>query len=192
MRNSHHLTVLAACAMAFTPAQAETTAQKLTRIEAETAVLKATARKAEVQAQISMKRAEIAQRDAETRRTAPQAAEAPQLRGIEGVGGRLYATLELPHRGTMDVAAGDRLPDGSRVVSIRPNEVVMETAARRRISLTGNTMALAPAAAPSYVPAPMQAPPSEPPVGAAPPTSSRAPSLAQGLPALPDPRGVRK
>lgn len=189
MRNSPHLHLLAACVLAVATAHAETPAEQLTRIEAETAVLKATARKAEVQAQISSKRAEIAQREAEARRNAPvQGADGPQLRGIEGVGGILYATLELPQRGTMDVSAGDRLADGSRVVSIRPNEVVIETASKRRIRLTGGMTAAA-AVSPSHAAAPAPAPTPAPSYTSPPPAR---PSLAQSLPALPDLRGARK
>src|SRR3990170_2748156 len=102
MRNSPCLLALAAM-LACAGAQAETTAEKLTRIEAETAVLRATARKAEVQAQIANKQAEIADRRAQAQRNAPSSiTEGPQLRGIEGMGDKLYATLELPHRGTVD------------------------------------------------------------------------------------------
>src|SRR5688572_28059863 len=127
MRNRNQWLALVAAMLAAT-ANAETPAEQLARIEAETAVLKARARKVDVQAQIAAKQAEIAARNAEARRNAPPpGADGPMLRAIEGIGDRLYATIELPHRGTFDVRAGDTLADGSRVVSVRPGEVVLET-----------------------------------------------------------------
>ena len=117
-----------ACASAHaadSPVAGDGQAARLTRIESETAVLKAQARKAEVQAQIAAKQAETAARHAEARRSAPQR-QAPMLRGIDGVGDTLYATLELPDQGLLDVHAGDKLPDGSKVVSVRANGVTLQ------------------------------------------------------------------
>jgi type IV pilus biogenesis protein PilP len=168
MRNRYWL-ALAATTLVHALAQAETPAQQLTRIESETAVLKARARKAEVQAQIAGKRAEIAARNAEARRV--NAAPPPEmavLRGVEGVGDAMYATLELPHRGTVDVAAGDRLPDGSKVLSIRHNEVVIQSAAGHKVTLggamisaplTGRAPAFDPTRTASALPALPQLPP---------------------------------
>jgi type IV pilus biogenesis protein PilP len=174
MRNSPCLLALVACVLSPAPAWSETIAETLTRLEAETAILKANARKAEVQAQIAGKQAEIANRRAEARRSTPDASSAaPQLRGIEGVGERLYATLELPNRGTVDVRAGDRLPDGTRVVAIKPNEVELETSSRRRIRLAGG---MGPTTISPAVHADMSLPP----------------TAMADLPDLPAPRGVRR
>ena len=175
MRNSPCLLALAAL-LACAGARAESTAEKLTRIEAETAVLKATARQAEVQAQIASKHAEIANRRAEAQRNVPSSiSEGPQLRGIEGMGDKLIATLELPHRGTVDVRAGDRLADGSRVLAVLPNAVELLTASRRRVRLAGG---MGPA---TTQPAP--APAAEAPLPPPPPMD---------LPDLPNPRGVNR
>ncbi len=133
MRNSHWL-ALAACLISQTAVCAETAAQQLTRIEAETAVLKARARKAEVQAQLANKRAEIAARNAEVRRSTPPPEE-PQLRGVDAIGETWYATVALPGRSPVDLRVGDKLSDGSRVTAIRPSEVVLETRTRHVIRL---------------------------------------------------------
>jgi type IV pilus biogenesis protein PilP len=144
MRNSHWLG-LAACVIAqaamaapaaSTPASNSGAARRLTAIEAETAVLKAQQRKLEVQAQIATKQAEIAAREGEARRAAlVRAGEAPVLRGIDGVGKRLFASVEVPGYGMLDVGAGDKLPDGSRVVSVGTGEIVIEGAGRKRTTL---------------------------------------------------------
>nr|WP_246312309.1 type IV pilus biogenesis protein PilP [Aquabacterium terrae] len=113
-------------------------ADELARIESETAVLKARARKVDVQAQIAGRQAEIATREAETKRAVNgTTGERPVLYAVEGIGSVLFATLELSNQKMIDVRAGDMLADGSRVVSIRPNEVVLETARKDRIRLTG-------------------------------------------------------
>lgn len=170
MRNNHWL-VLAACAIAAQGALAgESTAQQLTRIEAETAVLKARARKVEVQAQIANKNAEIAARNAESRRINEQPSASPNtpmLRAVDGLGGVLYATLDMPNGGSVDVRAGDRLSDGSRVLSVQPREVVLETSGKRRIKLGR-----------SSTPSPSLA---VPPAGAAAPMLGSAPFGAEGI-----------
>jgi len=126
---------LAACLFAHA-AMAQTPAKQLTQIEAETAVLKARQRKLEVQAQIAAKEAEIAQRNAETQRAAQTPSpQAPVLRGVEGVGGKLFATVEVPGYGLVDVGKGDKLPDGSRVVEVKVNEMVINSAGRHRLTL---------------------------------------------------------
>jgi type IV pilus biogenesis protein PilP len=120
---------------------AETTAEQLTEIEAETALLKAHERRAEVQAQIAGKEAEIAARHAERRRSEVAEPEAaPVLRGVEGIGKRLYATLELPHRGTIDVTTGDTLADGSRVTAVHAREVELQTPGKQLVHLMVQTM----------------------------------------------------
>jgi type IV pilus biogenesis protein PilP len=122
----------------------ETSAEKLTRIEAETAVLKARERAVEVEAQIAAKHVEIATKRAESERIGAAAMiQQPILRGIDGVGGRLYATLELPRRGTIDVTDGDTLSDGTRVISVHPREVILRMPNAQRLTLTGPVSATA-------------------------------------------------
>jgi type IV pilus biogenesis protein PilP len=130
MRNDKKaLLALCSMAVACAAAAADTTAESLTRIEAETAVLKARARKIEVQAQIASKKAEIA------KLTAPAQAGDPTVRSIEGVGSRVYATVQLENGSAMDVRTGDVLPNGMKVESIAANEVVVRKRNQRRYRL---------------------------------------------------------
>jgi hypothetical protein len=114
---------------------ADSTAESLTRIEAETAVLKARARKIEVQAQIASKQAEIA------KLTVPAMAGDPTVRSVEGVGSRVYATLQLENGSPMDVRMGDVLPNGMKVESIGPNEVIVRKTNKRRYRLATTPVA---------------------------------------------------
>ncbi|HEX6705200.1 MAG TPA: type IV pilus biogenesis protein PilP [Albitalea sp.] len=130
MRNSATLALALSCIVSTPLAYAaDSTAESLTRIEAETAVLKARARKMEVQAQIASKQAEIA------KLTAPAVAGDPTVRSVEGMGSKLYATLQLENGTAMDVRAGDVLPNGMKVESIGPNEVIVRKPNKRRYRL---------------------------------------------------------
>ncbi|HEY8608108.1 MAG TPA: type IV pilus biogenesis protein PilP [Noviherbaspirillum sp.] len=105
---------------------AETTADALTRIEAETLLLKARERQLEVQSNILSKQNEIALKQG----TGATVAHFPPgsdtvVRAIEGLGGRMYATLQTRDGSTVDVEPGTVLSDGTRVVSIRSNEVLV-------------------------------------------------------------------
>jgi type IV pilus biogenesis protein PilP len=143
MRNSPWWLLLAGV-VAHAGANAESAAEQLTRIESETALLKARERKLEVQAQIAGREAEIAARRADIHRSVqPWTSSDPLLRGIDGVGEKLFATLEMPNRGLVEVRRGDTLSDGSRVSAIRPGEVIIESG-KRRVKL-GVTMAPPPA-----------------------------------------------
>ena len=138
MQNKHIATlrVLAACLLVpALPAGAETTSQSLTRIEAETMVLKARERQLEVQASIAGKQNEIAAW--QTMTLALNQAEVvgnPMIRAIEGIGGRMYATLQMNDGSIVDVQQGDTLPGGMQIVSIRAREVVARSG-RRTIRL---------------------------------------------------------
>ncbi|UTY59687.1 type IV pilus biogenesis protein PilP [Massilia sp. erpn] len=99
------------------------TAADLTQLEAETTLLKARARKLDVQAQIATREAEIGRLAASS--TAPAAGN-PTVRAIEGVGTPLYATLQMHHGGQVDVKAGDVLPDGLKVVSVARGAVLVQ------------------------------------------------------------------
>jgi hypothetical protein len=130
MRNSANV-LLAAAAVAFGPAAyaTDTTVESLTKLEAETAVLKAKARKLEVQAQIASREAEIA------KLTLPAVYGDPTVRSVEGVGRQTYATLQLDNGSAMDVKVGDALPSGAKVTSIGPNEVIVQKRDKRHYRL---------------------------------------------------------
>ena len=130
------LTLLAGLAFSGT-AFAESTAESLTRIEAETLLLQAREKQLDVQAKILIKQQEIAARQAEGDpqvRTA--AAGAPVIQSVEGIGRSLYATLQLANGSFVDVQVGDVLPNGMKVVSIRPNEVIATTGNKQRVRLS--------------------------------------------------------
>ncbi len=117
-------------------AHAESVSDKLTRIEAETLVLKAREKQLEVQSGILAKQADIAARQAATDRLAQApVAGNPVVHSIEGIGRTMYATLQLDSGNSVDVQVGDILPNGMKVVSIRPNQVIAETAKKRRVRL---------------------------------------------------------
>lgn len=108
----------------------------LTRIDAETMVLKAREKQLGVQAAIVAKQQEIAARENDiTRATQAPVQGRPNLVGIEGIGSVMVATLELDNGTTVDVQKGDQLPNGMRIVSIQPRSVTLDTG-RGRVQLT--------------------------------------------------------
>jgi type IV pilus biogenesis protein PilP len=141
MRNNikHIRTALLAAAITACtagPAFAGSAADSLAKIEEETLILKAREKQLGVKAQIIAKEAEIASRQAEVSRTLPpDDDDAPVVQSIEGIGEKLFATLQLRGGGAIDVASGDVLPNGMKVISIRTNEVTVATAKGRRIRL---------------------------------------------------------
>jgi type IV pilus biogenesis protein PilP len=108
----------------------------LTRIEAETLVLKAREKQLGVQAAIVARQQEIATRTTDIARSnnAPVQGR-PTLVGIEGVGRVLFATLEMDNGMLVDVQQGDRLPNGMRVLAISTRSVTVN-AGGRRLQLT--------------------------------------------------------
>ena len=111
----------------------------LTRIEADTMVLRARDRQLGVQAAIISKQADIilkqGESDREQRGPKVEVVGNPVVQSIEGVGPVLYATLELESGATVEVQAGDLLANGMRVVSVRLNAVVVETSKKQRLVL---------------------------------------------------------
>ncbi len=119
-----------------TPAKAETTAETLSKIEAETLVLKAQERQLAVRAQILQLQGEITARETNADKNArPGAPGDPTVQSIEGVGDRMHATLLFENGSTIDIKGGDTLPNGMHVVSIQPNEVMVSANKRRSVRL---------------------------------------------------------
>lgn len=113
-------------------ARAESTSESLTRIEAETMVLKAREKQLEVQASIVGRQNEIAAKQTMTAALSQtEVVGDPVIRAIEGIGGRMYATLQMSDGSTIDVQQGDTLPGGIKIVSIGPREVVAQSGSRR-------------------------------------------------------------
>lgn len=117
-------------------ARAETTAETLSKVEAETLILKAQERQLTVRAQILQLQGEISARESSADKNArPGAPGDPTVQSIEGVGNRTHATLLFENGSTIDIKNGDTLPNGMHVVSIQPNEVMVSANKRRSIRL---------------------------------------------------------
>ena len=138
MRSKHFIALLMLAAWTAQPARAESTSDSLTRLEAETMVLKARERLLEVQSSILGRQNEIAARQS-MMATLNQAEVIgdPVVRAIEGVGGRLYATLQMSDGSIVDVQQGDTLPGGMKILSIAPREVIAESG-RKKIRLAAH------------------------------------------------------
>ena len=132
MPNNHIIVLLALTACAAASARAESVSDSLTRIEAETMVLKAREKQLEVQASIVGKQNEIAAKQTMTAALSQtEVVGDPMVRAIEGIGGRMYATLQMSDGSIMDVQQGDTLPGGMKIVAIGPREVVAQAGARK-------------------------------------------------------------
>jgi type IV pilus biogenesis protein PilP len=117
-------------------ARAESTSDKLMQIEAETMLLKAREKQLDVRAKVVARELEIASKRAESERVIqPSAAGNPLVHSIEGMGRSMYATLQLPGGALIDVQAGDVLDNGMRVLSIRSNEVIIQSAKKHPVRL---------------------------------------------------------
>lgn len=111
------------------PAWAGSTADELALIEAEHVVLKARLRLIETRAQIAARQADIDRQSPFTH------GGLPTVVGIEGLVGRLSATLVMDNGFMTQVQVGDTLPNGARVVAIAPHGVTVETAGKQRLQL---------------------------------------------------------
>jgi type IV pilus biogenesis protein PilP len=138
MRNKSKLAALLAAWVACGSALADAVSDQLTRLEAETLVLKAREKQLEVQAGIIAKQNDIMAKQAlNDRLTQAAVIGDPVIRSIEGVGSALYATLQLADGSVVDAQAGDVLSNGMRVISIKPKEVIVENKKKRRVRLAG-------------------------------------------------------
>src|SRR4051794_31852107 len=136
MQNKLRLFIGAAALISCAAALAESTSEALTRIEAETLLLKAREKQLEVQANIVNKENEIASKQGTNNLIANSAVPGdPMVRSVEGLGKAMFATLQLHDGGMIDVQRGDRLPNGMQVISIAPSEVIVQTAAKKRLRL---------------------------------------------------------
>jgi type IV pilus biogenesis protein PilP len=134
MSNSKKQMVLLAAMLCCSTAFADATSDQLTKIEAETLLLKARERQLDVQASILAKQNEIAAK--QTVGTVlpqpPAAVETdPVVRGIEGIGDAVFATLQLSDGSLVDVQAGDVLSNGMHIVSIAPSSVIVQKGKKR-------------------------------------------------------------
>lgn len=117
---------------------ADSVSDSLQKIETETLILKARERQLDVQDKIISKQRQIASKRAESERVTQSAVVGnPMILSIEGLGKNMSASLQLEGGGTADVFSGDILSNGMKVVSIRPNEVIVENGQGKRIRLAG-------------------------------------------------------
>ncbi|MCP1572615.1 pilus assembly protein PilP [Herbaspirillum rubrisubalbicans] len=136
MQNKFALIWVAATALHVVSASAENISESLTRIEAETLVLKARERQLEIQSNIVTRQNEIAvKQNMTTAITQPVVVGDPVIRAIEGVGTKIFATLQLSDGSVVDVQQGDTLSNGMKVVSVTPREVVVMSKSNQRIRL---------------------------------------------------------
>ncbi|HEY4542823.1 MAG TPA: type IV pilus biogenesis protein PilP [Noviherbaspirillum sp.] len=122
------LVALVACGMAA----ADPTSDKLTQIEAETLLLKARERQLEVQANILSRQNEIATKQNLSTALAHNAVVGdPVIVAIEGIGNKLFATLQLNDGNIVDVQAGDTLSNGMQIASVSHGAVIVQNGKRR-------------------------------------------------------------
>lgn len=136
MRNELVLVIAFSGMLICAPGLADSTSDTLGRIEAETMVLKARERQLEAQAKVLARQQEIAAKQVEHERLAqPSVSGNPLVHSIEGLGDALFATLQLSSGALIEVRAGDVLDNGMKIVSIRPNEVLVRTRNKQVIRL---------------------------------------------------------
>jgi type IV pilus biogenesis protein PilP len=137
------LLVVATLALgAARPAAAETTAETLTRIEAETLVLKAREKQLEVQVNILNRQNEMAaKQNVGNVITAPVVVGDPVVRAVEGLGKNMFATLQMNDGSMVDVQNGSVLANGMRVTSIASNAVMVQTGKNKPVRLSGSSNA---------------------------------------------------
>lgn len=160
--NSHSPWLAMLLAISCNAGAQQAAADQLSRIEAETLILKAREKQLIVQSSIVAKEAEIASKQSETSRlTRPGTSSDPTVQSVEGIGAALHATLQLENGSTIDVQAGDVLPNGMTVVSIRGNQVIVAENKRRiRLGASGNSgFGSAPLASTAAVRSPFSLPP---------------------------------
>jgi type IV pilus biogenesis protein PilP len=111
---------------------------RLTQIETETLLLKAREKQIDVQASILTKQNEIVLKQAmNDQLTHKSVGGDPMVRSIEGIGKAMYATLQLGNGNLIEAKVGDVLPNGMKVVSIRPNEVTVQSRNKQHMRLGG-------------------------------------------------------
>lgn len=134
--------------------EAVATVAALTRLEGETVVLKAELKKLETQTQIAQRAAEL------NRLIGAGAPDEVRVRAVEGLGNKLFATLESRNAGEFEVKAGDTLPNGMKIVAIKPNAVYAQMRGGAKVQLP----MVVSWDAPSYAGAPEPNPASFPPL----------------------------
>lgn len=131
MRNEWSVLALVCACLLVPPAHAGSTADELARMESEHMLLKARLRMLETRAQIAARRADIDRLSA----TTSDSGALPTVTGIDGVAGKLQATVMMDNGHLADVRAGDTLPNGMKVVSIGMDGVTVRASRGKRVRL---------------------------------------------------------
>lgn len=131
MRNEWSVLALLCACLLVTPAQAASTADELARLESEHVLLKARLRMLETRAQIAARRADIDRLSS----TSHDSGALPTVTGIDGVAGKLQATVMMDNGHVAEVRAGDTLPNGMKVVAIGADGVTVRSSAGKRVRL---------------------------------------------------------
>jgi type IV pilus biogenesis protein PilP len=113
------------------PTQAQTAeaANQLMHLQEDTVVLKATLKKLDAQAQVAEREASI------DRISNVPTYDDVRVTSIESLGRATSATLNLNDGSELEVHTGDTLPNGLRIVSIRPGSVLVENRSGKRTTL---------------------------------------------------------
>ncbi len=97
-------------------------AAQLTRLEEQTVLLKAEIRRLDAQAEVAQRTAALARLGSAA--TIDPVSQNVRVVAIEGLGRRYSAVVQTGDGQRFDVAPGDELPNGLKIVSIGANEVV--------------------------------------------------------------------
>lgn len=97
-------------------------AAQLTRLEEQTVLLKAQIRKLDAQAEVAQRTAALARLGSAA--TMDPVSQSVRVVAIEGLGRRYTAVVQTGDGQRFDVASGDELPNGMKIVSVGANDVV--------------------------------------------------------------------
>lgn len=129
MRSEWIATAMLCGGMLGAPALAVSTADELAQIESDHVILKARLRLLETRAQMAARQTEIERFSAGSQNSAM-----PTVSGIDGMSGKLHATVLTENGHVAEVQTGDTLPNGMRILSIRQDGVIVQ-AGKNRVRL---------------------------------------------------------
>ena len=134
MRNLKAIAALLLVLCAATAHAEESTAEKIKRINEQTALLDAELRQLETQEKVAQKKSDISHLSG----TASSDDATPVVKSIGGMDEQLNATLLFQGGVTQTVSKGDVLPNGWKVLSITGNKVDVARGSQRKSLIRGN------------------------------------------------------
>jgi type IV pilus biogenesis protein PilP len=142
MRIRKHATaavLLAAATLVSGAASADQTVEELLKLGEETTILKAKAKRLEAQGQVAALQRQLDLANNVGTSVAPPPASALfAVQAIEGIGPTLYATILLENGATRDVKQGDVIGKNTRIVGIKPGEVIYQQGKARPVTVRVN------------------------------------------------------